>query len=311
MKNTLFTLALGLVILPTLAIAQSTPAQTQRYFNGPTVSNVTSMSAVVSLSDAVLAGIPSEDRSQVYFEYSDVHQVCIAIYPTPAECLPKTTPKGQMSVTLSGLKPATTYSVTYKKDNTIRCITTPCPSNEFKGVSVEFMTPVADPVEPPTPGVLTHTLYRGSYGSEVLTLQTILIQKGFLSGTPTGYFGRATLRAVKAFQTSVGIQSWGIVGARTRAALLGTSSSTAETFEGTIQAVSTACFADGICSVTVDGKVVVTTIGWSQQIVGSIRGVASIGDIEQKIGHHAHVYAAKTADGYTLYGSTAYYVEVQ
>jgi hypothetical protein len=65
--------------------------------------------------------------------------------------------------------------------------------------------------------------------------------------------------------------------------------------------------------VTIDGKKVVTTIGWSQQIVGSIKGsVNSIGDIEtSKIGARAKVYARKLSDGsYTLYGNANYYIEV-
>ena len=87
---------------------------------------------------------------------------------------------------------------------------------------------------------------------------------------------------------------------------------TEEFFSGTIQSVSTSCFSDGECSVTIDGKKVVTTIGWSQAVVGSIKGtVSSIGEIEtNKIGASAKVYAKKTTDGYTLYGNSAYYIEV-
>lgn len=86
------------------------------------------------------------------------------------------------------------------------------------------------------------------------------------------------------------------------------------TFSGTISAFDTACFADGICSVTVGGKVVIIQAGYRINVppVGSLQGVESIGDLDKKIGHIADVYAAKTETGeYTLYGSAAYYVQVR
>jgi hypothetical protein len=86
------------------------------------------------------------------------------------------------------------------------------------------------------------------------------------------------------------------------------------TFSGTISAFDTACFADGICSVTVGGKVVIIQAGYRINVppVGALEGVESIGDLDKKIGHMADVYAAKTATGeYTLYGNTAYYVKVR
>ena len=46
-------------------------------------------------------------------------------------------------------------------------------------------------------------------------------------------------------------------------------------------------------------------------VVGKLIGVASIGDLEQKIGQDANVYAGLTPEGdYTLYGNSKYYVEV-
>ena len=93
------------------------------------------------------------------------------------------------------------------------------------------------------------------------------------------------------------------------------SGSDKETFSGTITAVNTGCFADGICSVDVDGKNVIVLTGWGgmrpDAVVGKLIGVESIGDMEDKIGWHANVYATTTAEGgYTLYGSKDYYVEV-
>lgn len=84
------------------------------------------------------------------------------------------------------------------------------------------------------------------------------------------------------------------------------------TFTGTIKAYSTGCFADGICSVTVDDKVVIVTQGFRvERAVGKLVGVSSISDIGKKIGHPATVYAHRTSDTqYTLYGNSSYYVEV-
>jgi peptidoglycan hydrolase-like protein with peptidoglycan-binding domain len=64
----------------------------------------------------------------------------------------------------------------------------------------------------------------GSRSAEVIRLQNRLRELGFFSGRSTGYFGNATLSAVKAFQRSRGLTADGIVGASTLAALHGTSS---------------------------------------------------------------------------------------
>ena len=89
----------------------------------------------------------------------------------------------------------------------------------------------------------------------------------------------------------------------------------AERFEGTVSAVDTSCFFDGICSVTVDGKRVIVVMGGRRidplPEVGMLKGVESIGDVEAHIGERAAVYAEKTAEGdYTIYGSAEYYVEI-
>jgi hypothetical protein len=288
-------------------------SSTQRYFNGPTVSDITSTSAIVSLSRDVLSGITDPyDLNSLYFEIYRTNQVCIAIYPTPAECMPKKTAKGLTSVRINDLLPNTSYTAVYKRDNTINCITTPCPSNEFISMNTEFTTPMGN-----FPGAIVnpaeHKFTKGfgyrARGLDVTKLQLILIQKGFLIGTPTGYFGNGTLKAVKDFQRSIGVNPTGYLGPITRSALGGNISPnmTEETFTGRVTAVSTGCFSDGECSVTVDGKKVVTTIGWSQQIVGSVIG-SSLGDIP--VGAQVKVYARKTSDGYTLYGSTKYYVQL-
>lgn len=67
------------------------------------------------------------------------------------------------------------------------------------------------------------TLTVGMSGSDVRSIQAQLIAKGYLSSSATGYFGPATLAAVKKFQCDNKITcsggSWGVVGPMTLAAL--------------------------------------------------------------------------------------------
>jgi peptidoglycan hydrolase-like protein with peptidoglycan-binding domain len=309
MKNkTIFTfiLALFMVTAP-MVQAMNNPLPV----NEATVSDITASTAKVSVSSLMLSTLSPEQKSGLYFEYIQTNMVCIAIYPVPENCVPKKTIKGQTSTILRDLKQDTSYTVTYKIDNTIACITTPCPSNELKSGSVEFRTT----------GITTNgfsfnnNLKYRSQGFDVTMLQDVLRSQGFLATKSTGYFGLATFKAVKLFQKNyMRIAPTGYVGLRTRLVLntLPAPTNTEEYFSGTIQSVSTGCFSDGECSVTIDGKKIVTTIGWSQATVGSIKGsVNSIGDIEtSKIGTRANVYAQKTANGYTLYGNSNYYIEV-
>lgn len=53
-------------------------------------------------------------------------------------------------------------------------------------------------------------------GQEVSELQDFLIDKGFLTTTPSGFFGLLTLKAVKAYQLSEGLPGTGFVGLMTR-----------------------------------------------------------------------------------------------
>ena len=66
---------------------------------------------------------------------------------------------------------------------------------------------------------ITYTLQRGSESNEVYILQNFLINNGFLSTRPNGYFGSQTQYAVKLFQTNNGISRTGSVGPRTRDAI--------------------------------------------------------------------------------------------
>ena len=85
----------------------------------------------------------------------------------------------------------------------------------------------------------------------------------------------------------------------------------ADTFTGILQSVDTGCFADGECSITVDGKHVTLLVGRSQEVVGTIEGVQSIGDLEAYIGKPVEVYARDNSGGaYSLYGSEGFHIKV-
>jgi len=62
-------------------------------------------------------------------------------------------------------------------------------------------------------------LKQGDNGDDVQALQEMLVQGGFLTVTPTGYYGSLTVEAVQAFQRARGILSTGYVGPLTITAL--------------------------------------------------------------------------------------------
>lgn len=329
MNKKLFPLVIGLLVLQASVVTSAfQPKETAKYFNGPTVTSVGDTSAQVSLSQAVLHDFTPEEKVGVYFQYYETRQVCIMIYPTPEHCLPKKTSEGKTEVTLSDLKPDTSYTVLYKRDNTIRCITAPCPGNEFESLSVEFITRKAGYTNAggkvDGKKEFKKNLRLGHRGDDVRLLQELLIQNGHMSGVATSYFGPLTFKAVKKYQKENKLPETGLVGVMTReilskykenvavtpTAISTTATTTSETFEGIVTAFSTGCYADGECSVSVDGKKVITTIGWSQETVGKLLGVPDLGAVEKNIGSRAKVYAKKVEGGHSLYGSADYYVEI-
>ncbi len=79
---------------------------------------------------------------------------------------------------------------------------------------------------------ITHTLTKGSSGADVLALQQFLVTQGYLTTTPNGTYGPATIKAVRAFQAAHGLTSTGSVGTQTLAlmqSLTGGVSTTAPT----------------------------------------------------------------------------------
>lgn len=70
----------------------------------------------------------------------------------------------------------------------------------------------------------TRALRKGDSGAEVLWLQQKLQQYGYYQGNLDGKFGSGTLNAVKQFQRARGLQTDGVAGSRTYAALTDASS---------------------------------------------------------------------------------------
>jgi len=66
---------------------------------------------------------------------------------------------------------------------------------------------------------LKSPVIRRQENANVLTLQKYLVEKGYLTATPNGYFGPGTFAAVQAYQRSLGYEAVGTVGPMTRAAL--------------------------------------------------------------------------------------------
>ena len=189
----------------------ATPTTILRIFTGPVVSDIASTSATAALSGVMSQRTTDEEKARGYFEYSQPNMLCIAIYPTPKECLPKTTEKGLATTTLTDLKPNTEYSVVYKYDNTIRCIKAPCPENGFVSDAKNFTTNAGSTPTPPSEKITTY-LGVGSRGAGVVLLQNLLVTRGFMTIPATGYFGPITKGAVKAFQKTYGISQTGFVG---------------------------------------------------------------------------------------------------
>lgn len=83
--------------------------------------------------------------------------------------------------------------------------------------------PTVPPVPPTTPTKLKYkfakTILPGSKGAEVSELQKRLKEEKLLSGDVTGFYGAATLAAVKKYQTLHGLEALGIVGPGTRGEL--------------------------------------------------------------------------------------------
>ena len=72
-------------------------------------------------------------------------------------------------------------------------------------------------------------------------------------------------------------------------------------FSGVIEAVDDGCLADGVCSLTIDGREVVWMVGWSREPWGKV-------EVERTPGTPVQVWCRRTASGCELRGNAAYYV---
>lgn len=70
-------------------------------------------------------------------------------------------------------------------------------------------------------GKIYSTLKEGMRSSDVTSMQEKLKQYGYMSANATGYFGSATLKAVKTFQENNGLKADGVAGSSTLSALYG------------------------------------------------------------------------------------------
>ena len=214
-KKILYTFTL-LTLISSQAVYAFQPKEITAYFNGPIVTAITPTSARALLSPQVLQGIDVEDRKNIYFEYYNTQKICIAIYPTPEACRPKKTELGKTDIVIDALQASTTYSIVYKKDNTIRCIMAPCPTNDFTSLALEFTT---KPKQEGDVTYITKNLFYGLRDQQVVLLQKVLIRDGYLFSQATGYFGRLTLAAVMKFQSDNDVPRTGYVGPITRKVL--------------------------------------------------------------------------------------------
>ncbi len=86
-------------------------------------------------------------------------------------------------------------------------------------IALVFCTSLISAASAAPCAILTTNLTRGAESDNVWLLQSFLAAKGYLKASPNGYFGPATLAAVKIYQRSVGLPQTGAVLTLTRAAL--------------------------------------------------------------------------------------------
>ena len=76
-------------------------------------------------------------------------------------------------------------------------------------------------------------------------------------------------------------------------------------FVGTVESIDTGCYADGECSMRIDGRKVVWLRGWSRATWGQVQQPPDVGEY---VGKRAEVWCKVEADHCTLEGNAAYYI---
>ena len=106
------------------------------------------------------------------------------------------------------------------------------------GSYVSTTPTISTPIVTTPAFVFTSYLRPGSENNEVMELQKILHDKGYLKVFPTGYYGPLTVDAVVDFQADNGIDQLGVVGPSTRAALNKISSASSPSSSSNIPSLS-------------------------------------------------------------------------
>jgi len=158
-------------------------------------------------------------------------------------------------------------------------------------VVTDVLAAVGDAVAPGTPLLVIRTeagdrtillpdLERGDSGDDVEELQTALITRGYALDEVDGAFGENTEAAVVAFQTDLGIEATGVVGAATWRWLLETEAEAAEAAD--VVQLQAALVRLGY-DVPVDGIVGDETSAairaWQETIGAEVDGVVDLGEV--------------------------------
>ena len=76
-------------------------------------------------------------------------------------------------------------------------------------------------------------------------------------------------------------------------------------FIGTVDSIDTGCYADGVCSMMIDGKQVVWLRGWSRATWGQVQQPPDVGEY---VGKEVEVWCKVEDDHCTLEGNAGYFI---
>ncbi|MCX6713122.1 MAG: peptidoglycan-binding domain-containing protein [Candidatus Vogelbacteria bacterium] len=189
---------------------------------------ITFTPASVTASENYIASINSRDYSY-YAASGDTVAIVVAALATAMAADPVATcvNTGGTTVTCTAITPGTAYTA-----YTTRVADAPSVSSSNSGgggggggyTPPIITVPAEQSVNIVAPSraarnLFTSTLAYGSQSSQVKALQNKLVTEGFLKAKATGYFGQATVAAVKAYQKAHGVRVTGNVGPATRTEL--------------------------------------------------------------------------------------------
>jgi hypothetical protein len=78
-------------------------------------------------------------------------------------------------------------------------------------------------------------------------------------------------------------------------------------FTGTVESIDTGCYADGECSMRIDGRKVVWMRGWSRATWGQVQQPPDVGTY---VGKRVEVWCHVEEDHCTLEGNAAYFIRL-